>query len=198
MLQMRPRYPNRILASSAHQNCGRIDNRHADLPSRPAADLGSIPKRQTMKTYAVAITAPSRNRKPIRRSPIRHKPRKRQPGDNPAYCAFVRTFGCIVCCGGRFLRIWHAWDGVTGTRYQKSPTECAHVGAKGLSQKCPDCESLPLCALEHHRVGPEAHHVLGKRFWGFHGLDRMGLIRELQDLFRLNGGSLQTSGGKSA
>lgn len=59
-------------------------------------------------------------------------------------------------------------------------------------------QSLPLCAIEHHRIGPESHHVLGKRFWGFHGLDRISLIKQMQELFRLNGGSLQGSGGKSA
>lgn len=121
----------------------------------------------------------------IRRSSIKRKPRKRQPGDDPTYRAFVRTFGCVACFGGIMEPDQF---GPLEASLQGSITECAHVGARGLSQKCPDCESLPLCAIEHHRVGPESHHKLGKRFWGFHGLDRMSLIKQMQELFRLNGG----------
>lgn len=131
----------------------------------------------------------------LKRSPIKRKPRKRQPGDDPAYRAFVRTFGCVACFG-KLIRSDELY--VCEAIRQRSVTECAHVGARGLSQKCPDSQSLPLCAIEHHRVGPESHHVLGKRFWGFHGLDRMSLIKQMQQLYRLNGGSLQGSGGKSA
>jgi hypothetical protein len=152
-----------------------------------------------MKAYAVAITAPSRSRKPIRRSPIRRKPRKRQSGDDPAYRAFVRSFGCVVCYRsllsprqlGRSIYPDYPGIGYPGTRRQTSPTECAHVGRRGLSQKCPDYESLPLCAVEHHRIGPGSHHKLGKRFWGFHGLDRAELIAELQALYRAQGGILK-------
>jgi hypothetical protein len=143
-----------------------------------------------MKAYAVANTTPSRSRKPIRRSPIRHKPRRRQSGDNPAYRAFVRTFGCVACFGGLIRSDEEYW--VWGTNLlvgfsmkprQTSKTECAHVGHRGLSQKCPDCESLPLCRVEHHRIGPESHHKLGKRFWSFHGLDRAESIKQMQKLW---------------
>ena len=119
-----------------------------------------------------------------KRSRIIKKPRKKQPGDNPAYRAFVRTFGCVVCCGGRFIAQCDAWDGLDlNGPFQKSLTECAHVGLRGVGRKCPDCESLPLCAIEHHRVGLESHHKLGKRFWGFHGLDRTFLIKQLNSLW---------------
>lgn len=152
-----------------------------------------------MKAYAVAITGPPRSRKPIRRSTIRRKPRKRQVGDNPAFRAFVRTFGCVACFG-KLIRRDELY--VCEAIRQHSVTECAHVGIRGLSQKCPDSQSLPLCAIEHHRVGPESHHKLGKRFWGFHGLDRISLIKQMQRLFEenqgLNGGSLQGADGKSA
>jgi len=125
-------------------------------------------------------------RRPIQRSPIRRKPRKRQPGDNPAYRAFVRKFACVACFG-KLVKDFRWMDAiepdVTMWSRQTSPTECAHVGSRGLSQKCPDCESLPLCAIEHHRVGPESHHRLGKRFWAYHGLDRAGLIQEMQSLW---------------
>ena len=130
-----------------------------------------------------------RSRKLIRRSPIRHKPRRRRSGDNPAYRAFVRSFGCVVCNQGN-LEPMSYWI----PPRQDSSTECAHVGAKGLSQKCPDCESLPLCRVEHHQYGEYSHHVLGKRFWGFHGLDRADLIKQMQALYAESLGSTAGNG----
>jgi hypothetical protein len=63
-------------------------------------------------------------------------------------------------------------------------TECAHVGRRGLGQKCSDYESLPLCAV-HHRTGRESHHRLGKRFWAFHCLSRVALVTELRRVYAL-------------
>lgn len=130
-----------------------------------------------------------------KRSKLIKKKRKPKKGDNPAYRAFVREFACVACFGC----LLSDEGGVFFSKRQQSPTECAHVGARGLSQKCPDSQSLPLCAIEHHQVGPESHHVLGKRFWGFHGLDRAELIKQMQELFQesqgLNGGSVQGSKG---
>jgi hypothetical protein len=130
----------------------------------------------------------------LKRSPIRRKSRKRQPGDDPAYCVFVRRFFCVVCASGQLVQNYRDFtyirdgDGYLAPILQNSPTECAHVGRRGLSQKCPDCESLPLCAIEHHRIGPESHHRLGKRFWGFHGLNRVKLITQLQALYEVESG----------
>lgn len=139
-----------------------------------------------MKAYTVAITGPPRSRKPIRGSAIRHKPRKRQIGDNPAFRAFVRTFGCVACFG-KLVRDFRWMDAiepdVTMWSRQRSPTEAAHCGPRALSRKASDDTCLPLCAIEHHRVGPESHHKLGKRFWGFHGLDRSVLIKQMQSLW---------------
>lgn len=61
------------------------------------------------------------------------------------------------------------------TAPQLSITEAAHVGDRGLGQKCSDIEAVPLCG-EHHRTGKEAHHVLGKRFWEYHRLGRELMI----------------------
>ena len=126
----------------------------------------------------------------LKRSPLQRKPRKHQPGDNPAYRAFVRTFGCVAC----YHQLLPADE--TLQWRQNSATECAHVGRRGLSQKCPDSESLPLCAIEHHRVGPESHHVLGKRFWGFYGLDRTGLIKQMQSLWAEESARSQNEGAR--
>lgn len=60
---------------------------------------------------------------------------------------------------------------------QRYPTEAAHVGERGLSQKCPDREAIPLC-VEHHREGRQSAHQMGKRFWAFHGLDKDQLIQQ--------------------
>lgn len=78
-------------------------------------------------------------------------------------------------------------------------TEAAHVGQRGLSQKCSDRETIPLCAF-HHRTGPESHHRLGKLFWKHHGLDRYELIRELQsqfDMLATRSRDLQGKAGRS-
>lgn len=98
---------------------------------------------------------------PVRK--VRIGQRKGQLVDD-AYRAFIRTFPC-VCCGSR------KW------------IECAHVGARGIGQKCSDYETLPLCSA-HHVQGPQSHHVLGKRFWIVWGLDRAALIAQYNELYR--------------
>lgn len=118
----------------------------------------------------------------------RYTPRRGRIYD-PDFLEFVKTFGCVVCYRGHLRR-----DGLYEIN-QKSETEAAHCGPKGFWQKANDATCLPLCAIEHHRVGPEAHHKLGKRFWGFYGLDQTLLISQMQELFRLNGGGLQSLGG---
>jgi hypothetical protein len=119
----------------------------------------------------------------VRKARIPNKRLKQRRGSvkGPAYRAFVRSFGCIACFGEL---IPPDELGPLECMLQGSRTECAHVGARGLSQKASDYDSLPLCAIEHHRVGPESHHKLGKRFWGFHGLNRVELIHQLQELWK--------------
>jgi hypothetical protein len=94
------------------------------------------------------------------------------------YVAFVGSLPCVVC-ESRLKRS----DGYiphSGTVWvcQVGRSEVAHVGDRGLSQKSSDRETIPLCA-EHHRTGKDAHHVLGRKFWQHHGLDRDTLIAEL-------------------
>jgi len=93
---------------------------------------------------------------------------KLRTGKDPAYLNFIRTQPCIAC----------ARLGIT----QESRSECSHVGDRGLSQKCPDRETIPLC-LRHHREGWDSQHRLGKTFWKHWGLDREKLFKELQDRF---------------
>lgn len=82
---------------------------------------------------------------------------------------------CVPTCKSKHL---HKWQEVAGSR-----TEAAHVGARGLAQKCSDRETIPLCAW-HHRTGDHSHHVLGKKFWDEHGLDRDRLIEEFNARFQ--------------
>lgn len=110
-------------------------------------------------------------RKPLARStkPIPRKrkgPARRGQVKDPAYLEFVAGHRCRACM---------AWESP-----QSTPTEAAHVGVRGYGQKCDDREAIPLCE-RHHRTGPLAHHVLGKKFWAYHGLDREKLIADLNE-----------------
>lgn len=106
---------------------------------------------------------------------FRRKPRANRH-DDPDYLNWIRSLGC-VCCVWRHKseKGWIAW-------FQTTRTEAAHVGMRGLAQKCSDRETIPLCAL-HHRTGEHAHHVLGKRFWTFWKLDRYELIRKYNRVY---------------
>ncbi len=135
-----------------------------------------------------------RSTKPIARSPVpkKRKGKRRGPLRDPKYRAYIRKIPCLVCWPDFWLDVAvHISRGEFGWSptfmpgtVQKTPTECAHVGKRGLGQKCSDYETLPLCA-EHHRTGPESHHVLGKAFWAHHGLDKEVVIAELQRLYSL-------------
>lgn len=92
-------------------------------------------------------------------------PRK-DPDRNPAYLAWVRSLPCTVCY------IWGL------TRRQYGPVEAAHVGPRALSRKCSDFETIPLCVW-HHRLGPQSHHAISKRFWSLWKLDRNEITARL-------------------
>lgn len=95
-----------------------------------------------------------------------------------AYLAFIRSQPCILCDE----RIeWRAF--INGIPYrQTSLTEAAHVGERGLSQKCSDRETIPLCCA-HHRTGKDSHHVLGKQFWEHHQINKEAVISGYNRLF---------------
>lgn len=92
---------------------------------------------------------------------------RKQVGRNAEYLNFIRSLPCAVCPYGT----------------QASKTESAHIGERGMSEKCPDTEAIPLCGIAHHREGPESQHRLGKRFWDIHSLDREKLIAMYNALF---------------
>jgi len=85
-----------------------------------------------------------------------------------AFLEFIREQPCCVC--------------VRYETRQTQPTEASHCGDRGLGQKASDFTALPMCA-RHHRIGPSAIHVLGRRFWSTHSLDRDKLIAHYNQLF---------------
>ena len=111
----------------------------------------------------------------IRRSPLIRKPRRYVvPPEILAYWDWIREQPCAVpnCPSHRYK----SWPG-------RGLIEAAHVGLRGLAQKCSGWEVLPLCTWHHGRGFPESHHTLGKGFWSYHNLDRFESIRVLRERY---------------
>jgi hypothetical protein len=87
---------------------------------------------------------------------------------DPAYLTWIRSLPCLIC--------QHH-----GER-QQTPTEAHHFGPRGLSQKVPDRQAVPLC-IEHHRTGRTAVHVLGKRFADHHCIEIWQAIEQLNQQY---------------
>ena len=100
---------------------------------------------------------------------------KKKLGKDPAYLVWIRTLPCVCCPSTPKPTLQ---DGDWRWTDQASPTEAAHVGERGLSQKCPDRQAIPLCA-EHHREDRFSAHRLGKTFWEHYGLNKNTLIAQL-------------------
>lgn len=110
------------------------------------------------------------------------------------YMAWIKTLPCVVCMGlERFMRIighrQTLGDVAAIHQRQHSPTEAAHVGPRGLGAKCPDRETIPLCA-RHHRIGSESHHVMAKWFWERHGIERDALMAALRARYEIEHNSV--------
>jgi hypothetical protein len=79
--------------------------------------------------------------------------------------AWIHTLGCIV------------------PECPRLDIEADHVGARGYGQRCGDHETLPVCTV-HHRTGKDARHVLGRKFWEHHGIDRATLLVQHDELYQ--------------
>lgn len=95
------------------------------------------------KACAAAVDQPKPRAKLRPRSPT-NKKRARDID----YMAWVKTLPCLVCAA-------------------KAPSEAAHTGPRGLGQKAPDSQVIPLCTVDHRtgrnaldRIGPEAFQKL--------------------------------------
>lgn len=134
----------------------------------------------------------------IKRSPLKRKPPKRTEGfSDPEYLAWLRTWPCYVClrryCDSNFVAFWEILaeptlrTALAGEFRDCGRTEAAHIGIRGLRQKCRDREAMPLGTKHHlHQTaggGPESHHTLGGKFWEHHGLEKRFVIAMLNDLY---------------
>jgi len=101
-----------------------------------------------------------------------------------AYWDWIREQRCHICRMRLPVAIeWSAGVTLDLREFrQQFKTELAHVGLRGLGQKCDPREVMPLCCL-HHTSGAYAHHRLGKRFWEFHGLEMRRVVREYLDRY---------------
>lgn len=140
----------------------------------------------------------------LKRSPLKRKPPKARTGDDPAYRDWLKKWPCYVCLREHFnnpqgfpfheviespsMRL--TW--LTLLMKRSGQTQVAHVGQRGLRQKCKDREAMPLCAIHHlHQTaggGPESHHTLGKGFWEHHALERNTVIAILNRLYEQESG----------
>ena len=93
---------------------------------------------------------------------------RKRTGEDADYLQFIAGLPCVACDKTEAL--------------QGGRSECAHIGNRGLSQKCPDRETIPLCA-RHHRTGTYALHRLGKNWWTLHGIDKDALVKELNERY---------------
>jgi hypothetical protein len=81
-----------------------------------------------------------------------------KPYRSPAHLAFIRS---LPCC-------------VSGRRHS---IEAAHVGSRGMGQKCSDFETIPLNALYHR----EQHRIGLKRFAQTYDLDIPAILAMLTE-----------------
>jgi hypothetical protein len=94
--------------------------------------------------------------------PPRKAPRKRArrgPARSWRYRAWVRSLPCLVC--------------------GSTPSEAAHTGPHGMSQKASDYSCVPLCT-EHHTMAPDSYHRIGpERFAAQYRVNYTELVRRL-------------------
>lgn len=98
------------------------------------------------------------------------KVKNQRPEKNPQYLAWIRLRWCWIC------------EHVTGSEAGSGHIEAAHTGRRGLRQKAPDREAIPLC-IRHHRSGKLSHHVLQKKFWTYYKIDRETIVKSLNQLY---------------
>lgn len=118
-------------------------------------------------------------RAPIKRTAIKRKtPKVRSGMKDPQYLAWLHDQPCEVNTVP-----WWRRDVSLSRSICQYGIEAAHVGTRGLSQKCADRFAIPLCR-NHHRIGPYSAHATGKAFWELHKIDRDEIIARLHSLYR--------------
>lgn len=115
----------------------------------------------------------------LRTRPLRRNGRAAM-GQNPAYRAFVRTFGCGLLWLPSTTRRRGNWNNLENSKISHRMRPRRQAGYR------PEVPRLRIPAPVRNRTPPgrpESHHRLGKRFWAFHGLDRVALIKQMQSLW---------------
>lgn len=132
----------------------------------------------------------ARSTTPIVRTAIKRRSRKKKPGHNPLFLAWLHTLPCFVChreifehfSATELLEIFTAAPPTL-------PVEAAHIGRstsrRGLGQKYPDKEAAPMCS-GHHRTCDRSLHAMGPQFWTWYGIDRDGIVDKLQEMFEVS------------
>lgn len=149
-----------ILASSAEKKLERASRQEilANLKQERAAPSGGP------KTSLVAEPGPDRSQRRRRSLAPQSKNNRKRPRNFP-YMLWIKTLPCAIC--GR------------------NGAEAAHTGARGLGQKAPDEQCIPLCP-DHHRHRRDALDVAGpRRFQEMHGIDIKALVMRLQGAWKL-------------
>ena len=102
---------------------------------------------------------------------------RKKIGKDAAYLEWIRKQRCIVCETLEQPAYWSEvrWSGAR-------TIEAAHTGTRGLSQKAPDRQAVPLCRF-HHTISPLSYHRYFKKFWSYWKLDRDKIIRELNERY---------------
>lgn len=87
------------------------------------------------------------------------------------YLSWIASQPCVVC---ELQRV---------AQFNRSYAH--HAGQRGLSQRAPDRTAIPLCWRHHDRNSSSSVHTLGKEFWKRYRLDRVEIIRELNERYEL-------------
>jgi hypothetical protein len=141
---------------------------------------------------------------PIKGTPLKKRFPKRKKGfDDPNFRGWVKEWPCLICfirwCKGQEIAwfnapVWMRLAVAELRELEDHPGPCAHVefahvGGRGLSQRCADKYGMPLGRWHHQHVtipggGPESHHTLGRKFFARHGIDRDAVLEILWKLYR--------------
>jgi len=104
-----------------------------------------------------------------------------KPERDQGYRAWIRRMPCLACFWkAQGWDYWNSLERQRGARpLQTTPTEAAHTGPHGISQKASDRTCIPLCRL-HHTEGPDSYHKLGeKKFQPQHGIIIRKIVKAL-------------------
>jgi len=82
----------------------------------------------------------------------------------------VANLGCCIC---------------DRLGYPDTPAECHHPRTGvGAGRRSSHFDAIPLCPA-HHRIGPEALHVMGRKAWErHHGVTELELLERVRTLLQ--------------